>query len=178
MRVVIGTVLLGFALATSGYVVASQPGGGVHKLGQIDRSHAGEPAPAIAVEALDGRKATVAALVAGAHKPVLVNLWATWCVPCRAELPALDMLAKARADKLLVLPVSEDLEGQRAVGKVFAPGKFTALVTWIDQPGDFAVKLGAAGLPVSILYGADGREKWRVNGPLAWTSPPVRAALD
>ncbi len=177
MRVLIGRVLLGVVFATSGIAAASQPAGGAHKLGQIDRSHAGEAAPGIAVEALDGRKATVAALVAGAHKPVLVNLWATWCVPCRAELPALDALAKARAAKLLVLPISEDLEGQRAVGKVFAPGKFS-MVTWIDQPGDFAVKLGAAGLPVSILYGADGREKWRVNGPLKWGSPEVAAALD
>ncbi len=128
MRVLIGRVLLGVALAglgaTSGYAAASQPAGGAHRLGQLDRSHAGEAAPAIAVEALDGRKSTVAALVAGAHRPVLVNLWATWCVPCRAELPALDALARARGDKLLVLPISEDLEGQRAVRKVFAPGKF------------------------------------------------------
>ena len=52
------------------------------------------------------------------------------------------------------------------------------MATWIDQPGDFAVKLGAAGLPVSILYGADGREKWRVNGPLKWGSAEVAATLD
>lgn len=179
MPVVIGRILLGLAvaagtLATSGNAGVSQP----HKLGQIDRGHAGDPAPAIPLEAQDGRKTTVAALVAAAHKPVLVNLWATWCVPCRAELPALDALAKAQAAKLTVLPVSEDLEGWRAVAKVFAPGKFAALTTWVDQPGNYAVKLGVVGLPVSILYGADGREKWRVNGPLKWGSPEVAAALE
>jgi thiol-disulfide isomerase/thioredoxin len=177
LPVVIGRILLSLAvaaatLATSGNAALSQP----HKLGQIDRSHAGEPAPAIGLEAQDGRKTTVAALVAAAHRPVLVNLWATWCVPCRAELPALDALAKARPG-LLVLPVSEDLEGWRGVAKVFVPGKFPSLTTWVDQPGNYAVKLGVAGLPVSILYGADGREKWRVNGPLKWGSPEVAAAL-
>ncbi len=175
----IGRILLGLAvtagmLATSGNAAASQP----HKLGQIDRSHAGEPAPPIALEAQDGRKTTVAAFVAAAHKPVLVNLWATWCVPCRAEMPALDALAKAQAAKLTVLPVSEDLEGWRGVAKFFTAARFPSLTTWVDQPGNYAVKLGVAGLPVSILYGADGREKWRVNGPLKWGSPEVATALE
>ena len=177
MPVVIGRILLGLAvaagsIATSGNAAPSQP----PRLGAIDRGHAGEAAPAIALEAQDGRTTTVAALVAAAHRPVLVNLWATWCVPCRAELPALDALAKARPG-LLVLPVSEDLEGWRGVAKVFAPGRFASLATWVDQPGNYAVKLGVAGLPVSILYGADGRERWRVNGPLKWDSPAVAAAL-
>ena len=183
MPVVIGRVLLGLAvaagmMAVSGNAGASQQGGGAHKLGQIDRSHVGEAAPAIQVEAQDGRKTTVAALVAAAHRPVLVNLWATWCVPCRAELPALDGLARGQAAKLTVLEVSEDLEGWRAVAKVFAPGKFSTLTTWVDQPGNYAVKLGVAGLPVSILYGADGREKWRVNGPLKWDTAEVGTLFD
>ena len=174
----IGRVLLRLAVAAgiaavSGNASASQP----PRLGQVDRRHAGDAAPAIGLEAQDGRKTTVAALVAAAHKPVLVNLWATWCVPCRAELPALDALAKARPG-LLVLPVSEDLEGWRGVAKVFAPGKFPSLATWVDQPGNYAVKLGVAGLPVSILYGADGRERWRVNGPLKWESAEVGRLLD
>ena len=183
MPVVIGRILLGLAfaaglVATSGKAAASQQGGGAHKLGQIDRSHAGEAAPGIALEAQGGAKTTVAALVAATHRPVLVNLWATWCGPCKVEMPALDALAKRDAAKLAVLPVSEDLEGWRAVAKFFTPGRFKSLMTWVDQPGNYAVKLGVAGLPVSILYGADGREKWRVNGPLKWESPEVAAALD
>ncbi len=164
-------------VATSGNTAGPQPGGGAHKLGQIDRSHAGEAAPAIALEAAGGKSTTVAALVAGAHRAVLVNLWATWCVPCRAEMPALDALAKREGAKLLVLPVSEDLEGWRAVGKFFTAARFPSLTTWVDQPGNFAVKLGVAGLPVSIVYGADGREKWRVNGPLKWDTPAVAAQI-
>nr|WP_295659130.1 TlpA disulfide reductase family protein [Polymorphobacter sp.] len=183
LRVVIGTLLLaglasgGLAVATKGNAKSSQPASKSPGLGQIDRSHAGEAAPAIGIEAKGGKTATVAAFVAAAHKPVLVNLWATWCVPCRAEMPALDALAKAQGAKLTVLPISEDLEGWRGVDKFFAPGKFANLTTWLDQPGNYAVKMGATGLPLSILYGADGREKWRVNGPLKWGSPEVAAAL-
>ncbi len=188
LRVVIGTILFsgllvalpggGPALATKGNVAASQPASKSLKLSVIDRSHAGEPAPPIQFEAKGGRVTSVAALLAASKgRPVLVNLWATWCVPCRAEMPALDALAKARAATLTVLPISEDLEGWRAVDKFFAPGKFASLSPYLDQPGDYAVKMGATGLPLSILYGADGREKWRVNGPLKWTSAEVAAAL-
>ncbi len=175
---VIASVLSALALAgplSASKGIAAVPQ--LHKLGQIDRSHAGEAAPAIAVEAAGGKTSTVAALVAAAHRPVLVNLWATWCVPCRVEMPALDALAARDKAKLMVLPISEDLEGWRAVAKYFMPAKFPALTTWVDQPGNFAVKLGATGLPVSILYGADGREKWRVNGPMKWTSPEVAKLL-
>jgi len=174
MRVVIGMVLTGLVLATSGSAAPSQP----PRLGKLDRSHAGEAPPAIPIEAQDGRKSTIAAVVAAAHRPVIVNLWATWCVPCRGELPQLDILAHVRGDKLLIVPVSEDLEGWRAVNKVFAPGHFTGLKTWLDQPGNFGAKIGAAGLPVSIVYGADGREKWRVNGVPNWDSPEVQASIE
>ena len=179
----IGTLLIAALVvteasaATKGIARPSQQAAGPHKLGQIDRSHAGDAVPAVAVEAQNGKTTTVAALVAAARRPVLVNLWATWCVPCRAEMPALDALAKAQGSKLLVLPVSEDLEGWRAVAKVFTAAKYPSLTTWVDQPGNYAVKFGVAGLPVSILYGADGREKWRVNGPLKWASPEVAAQL-
>ena len=176
MRVVIGTLLMaGLAsgaahAATKVKPEASQP----RKLSVIDRSHAGEVAPAIMFEAKGGKPTNVAAFKG---KPVLVNLWATWCVPCRVEMPALDALAKAQGAKLVVLPISEDLEGWRGVNKFFTPGKFSSLTPYLDQPGNYAVRMGATGLPLSILYGADGREKWRVNGPLKWGSPEVVAAL-
>ncbi len=93
-------------------------------------------------------------------------------------MPALDALAARDKARLAVIPVSEDLEGWRAVGKYFTSAKFPALTTYVDQPGNFAVKLGVAGLPVSILYGADGREKWRVNGPMKWESPEVATLLN
>lgn len=173
----IGTLLVSAVLASlavKGNAAAPQPAAPPHKVGQIDRSHASEPAPPIAFETQAGKVTGVAAF---RGKPVLVNLWATWCVPCRVEMPALNDLAKARAGKLVVLPVSEDLEGWRAVAKYFTTARFPSLTPYLDQPGNYAVKLGVGGLPVSILYGADGREKWRVNGPLKWGSAEVAAAF-
>ena len=142
--------------------------------GKIDRSQAGKAGPAAAF--LDRADKPVR-LADFKGTPVLVNLWATWCAPCLAEMPALDRLAAREKGKLVVLPVSQDLEGWRAVDKFFAPGKFTTLKPYLDQPNDWALAVGAKGLPVSILYDAEGRELWRVNGPLEWDKPEAAALL-
>jgi len=144
------------------------------KPGEIDRSNAGKPAPATAFVDKAGKSFRIADFNG---KPVLVNLWATWCAPCLAEMPALDRLAAREGDRLLVLPVSQDLEGWKAVDRFFAPGKFKALTPYLDQPNELALAVGAKGLPVSILYDADGKELWRVNGPLEWDQPQVAKLL-
>lgn len=131
----------------------------------IDRSHAGTPAPAIRFEERGGKTVSLADF---RGRPVLVNLWATWCAPCIAEMPLLDELAGAQADKLVVLPISQDMEGWLAVGKFFSPGKFAHLKPYVDQPGSFAETLKARGLPISILYDAEGKEVWRVAGTPDW----------
>ncbi len=144
----------------------------------IDRSHAGSPAPKVVFEKRGGGKTSLAQVIAGAGgQRVLVNLWATWCAPCIAEMPDLDRLATAQKARLLVLPLSQDMEGWQAVDGFFKPGKFKTLVPMLDQPGSFAEKLKARGLPMSVLYDAQGREVWRVAGTLKWGSPEVMAAL-
>ena len=110
-------------------------------------------------------------------KYVLVNLWATWCAPCIAELPALNTLAIARSDVLVVVPVSQDIEGWKVVDKRFKPGAYTQLEPYLDQKNLLALTFGAKGLPMSILYDAQGREVWRVARPLEWNSREVRALL-
>jgi thiol-disulfide isomerase/thioredoxin len=140
----------------------------------IDRSHAGSPAPKVMFEKKGGGKTSIAAFKG---QRVLVNLWATWCAPCIAEMPDLDRMAAAKAGKLLVLPLSQDMEGWKAVDGFFKPGKFKVLVPMLDQPGSFAEALKARGLPMSVLYDAQGREVWRVAGTLKWGSPEVMAAL-
>ena len=142
--------------------------------GEIDRSQAGKAAPAAAFTDKAGKSFRIADFKG---KPVLVNLWATWCAPCLAEMPAIDRLAAREAGKLVVLPVSQDLEGWRAVDRFFKPGKFKTLTPYLDQPNELAMAVGAKGLPVSILYDAQGRELWRVNGPLEWDQPNVAALL-
>ncbi len=144
-------------------------------LNTIDRRHAGTPAPAVAFEARGGTKTSLADFKG---RRVLVNLWATWCAPCVAEMPALDAAAGAAKDRLVVLPISQDMEGWRTVDKFFAKGKFRTLQPYLDQPGNFAEKLAARGLPMSVLYDEKGREVWRVAGTLKWESPEVAKALE
>ena len=185
MRVVIATLLLTVSLQACGAVTpaadgnadtakAGRPQGSAAATVAVDRSHAGTPAPTFAFEARGG---AVTHMSDFGGKPVLVNLWASWCAPCVAELPALNALAIAKADQLTVLAISQDMEGWKAVDKRFKPDAFSKLTPYLDQPSNYAVAVGAKGLPVSILYGADGREIWRVARPLEWNSPEVRALL-
>lgn len=145
---------------------------GPARTGSIDRSHAGTPAPAVRFETAPGKTASLADY---RGKRVLVNLWATWCAPCLAEMPALDRLAGT--GKVTVLTISQDMEGWPAVNRFFKPGRFKTLKPLLDQPGSFVERLKAAGLPMSVLYDEQGREVWRVAGPMEWTSASVAAQL-
>jgi thiol-disulfide isomerase/thioredoxin len=147
-------------------------------LNTLDRRFAGTPAPDVAMEEAPGKAGTLAnVLAANKGKRVLVNLWATWCAPCLKEMPELDRLAAEEAGTLVVVPLSQDMEGWQAVNGFFAPGKFKSLKPLLDQPGSFGERLKAKGLPMSVLYDADGREVWRVAGVPDWNGAEVRAAL-
>ena len=110
-------------------------------------------------------------------KPVLLNLWATWCVPCIKELPTLDALAATSGDKLVVLAVSEDLEGRRVVVPFFAKRGYRALKPYGDKANALMLGLKEASLPATIFYGADGRELWRVHGGMNWTGAQAKGLL-
>ena len=158
-------------LAVTGKPAASQAARPL--AAKLDRRFAGTPAPAVKFTTRDGASASVADF---RGRPVLVNLWATWCAPCIAELPDLDALAANRRS-LAVLTISQDLGGWRAVDKFWTTRKFDSIVPRLDAQSNYAQAVGAAGLPVSILYDARGREVWRVNGPVKWMSAEVAALL-
>lgn len=154
---------------------ATQTGGAAAALNEIDRAFAGSEAPDVRLELPgEGETSLRAAIAAAGGKRVLVNLWATWCPPCLAEMPALDALAGDAADALIVLPVSQDMEGWQAVDGFFAAGKFKTLTPVLDQPGSLGEALSARGLPMTVLYGPDGKEIWRVSGTPDWASGAVR----
>ena len=121
--------------------------------------------PDLAFTDAEGRPKTMADF---AGRGVLINLWATWCPPCVAEMPALDRYAARTRGQVNVVVVSQDIEGWRAVNKFFRPGRFRTLATYLDQPTDLALAYQATGLPVTVAYNASGRELWRVNGPIEW----------
>ncbi|WP_234028673.1 TlpA family protein disulfide reductase [Pseudoblastomonas halimionae] len=129
----------------------------------VGRASAGELLPPITVRQGDG---TTLALPALAGRPVLINLWATWCAPCVVEMPMLDELAQ---DGLRVVTISQDLTGAEAVAPFFAARDFQAIEPWLDPDMALTDHYDGGNLPMSIYYDAEGREVWRVIGDLDWT---------
>jgi thiol-disulfide isomerase/thioredoxin len=109
---------------------------------------------------------------------LVVNLWATWCAPCVAEMPALQGLAEAVAkDGILVLPLSADFGGAPAVRKFYAAHQITALKIWLDPKGAVGQVWGVRGLPTTLIIDRHGREQGRMEGAVDWTNPATLAAI-
>ena len=133
--------------------------------GRLDRSHAGTAAPTVAFEDPYGRPARIADF---RGRPVLVNLWATWCAPCVVEMPSLDALARREGDSLAVLALSQDFDGRQKVTDFFRRHEFTELEPYLDGGMRFMSALGIDTLPTTILYDSEGREVWRMTGLADW----------
>ena len=109
-------------------------------------------------------------------KPLLVNLWASWCAPCVKELPTIDKLA--RSGKLHVLAVSEDDGPHVSVVAFLKAHGVSTLQSYQDPKMALSGALGPdTVLPTSILFDADGKEVWRYVGDLDWTSPEAAKLL-
>ena len=110
-----------------------------------------------------------------AGKPLLVNLWATWCAPCVKELPTLAELAESRKN-LTVLALSQDMQPQPTVA-AFLDERKIGLEPFQDPEMAMSSELGANILPTTLLYGSDGKEIWRYTGDLDWTSEKAAELL-
>jgi thiol-disulfide isomerase/thioredoxin len=141
--------------------------------GVIDRSHKGSAMPDFTLTDQSGRHTTLASFKG---KPLLVNLWATWCAPCIAELPMLDKLAADKAGKLKVLTVSQDMSNTERVAP-FLAGKAPHLEPWLDPKNDLAFHYDAGTLPTTIYYDASGKEVWRYVGGHDWTGAETATML-
>ena len=138
-------------------------------------AHSGSIAPDVPFTGADGRDV---ALSDFAGRPLLVNIWATWCGPCKVEMPTIDALAEIEAGRMSVIAVSQDLEGRTPVRNFFKAARIENLEPYTDA--DNAL-LGAYGgnimLPTTILYDSAGMEVWRVEGGLEWDDEEVAKLL-
>lgn len=147
--------------------------------GLIDHTFAGSAIPQVTLTDPSGAMIDLGQM-GGANdkRPILLNLWATWCAPCVVEMPLLDDLAGEMADDVQVLTVSEDLQGAKAVTPFFEESKFANLPQWMDPDNNLAFEFGGgAVLPLTVLYSADGEEIWRVIGGYDWGSEEARAMI-
>ena len=138
------------------------------------RPWTGGAAPALELADLDG---TAHRLADYRGKTVLVNFWATWCAPCRAEMPSIERLRRSMDGRpFAVLAVNVGESGR--VARDFAeklPVSFTVL---LDRDGRVTRAWGARVLPASYLVGPDGRIRYSYFGDLDWSSDEVRSRIE
>jgi len=111
-------------------------------------------------------------------KVILVNVWATWCVPCREEMPTLDALqAELGSDRFEVVALSIDRAGSPVVREFYEEVGVTNLKMYVDETMLSFTALRTVGLPTTILIDAQGRELGRLVGPAEWDDPEMVSFL-
>jgi thiol-disulfide isomerase/thioredoxin len=109
---------------------------------------------------------------------VLLNLWATWCLPCRKEMPALDRLQAALgSDKFEVVALSVDRAGLEASRKFLDGAKVANLKLYVDPTAKMTNVLKVIGMPTTILIDAEGREVGRLTGEAEWDSADAKKLI-
>ena len=133
------------------------------------------PAPAITVNSLNGKPLNLSDLKG---KVVLLNFWATWCPPCREEIPSMMKLNSAMAGKpFQMVAVSIDEGGRPAIESFFKTSGFS-LPAYTDPDNRAAKAYGITGVPETFIIDKNGILIKKVVGPMAWDSPDVLSYLD
>jgi len=132
--------------------------------------------PDLGFEGVEGRQLTLGDF---GGRFVLLNLWATWCAPCREEMPALDRLqAVLGSERFEVVALSVDHRGHELARRFLAENGIDHLGFYIDPTARANVTLKAFGLPTTLLISPDGREIGRLVGPAHWDGEDARALIE
>ncbi|MBI1200403.1 MAG: redoxin domain-containing protein [Phenylobacterium sp.] len=111
-------------------------------------------------------------------KVVVMNVWATWCAPCKIEMPTLAKLAaEFKGKPVAVVPISIDTPEAAANARLFI-AQNGPLDFYHDREMKLPFKIGAAGAPTTVIYGRDGLEVARVAGEADWSGPEAKALID
>lgn len=174
-RLLVAAVIALLPLSLGGTLPAGAEG-----LEKFIRAKEPQPAPDVEFTELGGAPARLSDF---RGRVVLVNLWATWCAPCVKEMPSLVKLQETIGTRdFVVLALSSDRGGARVVEPFIAENGLETLAVYLDPKGNATRKLGARGLPTSILLDRQGRELGRMLGSAEWDSAAavdlVRSAID
>ncbi len=111
-------------------------------------------------------------------KVILVNFWATWCAPCRKELPALDALNRDfGGEDFAVVTIAAGRNALPGITRLFDEVGVTSLPIYLDPKLQLSREMGVLGLPVSLLLDREGREIARMSGDAEWNSESARAIV-
>ena len=109
---------------------------------------------------------------------LVVNLWATWCMPCVAEMPSLAVLSgRLAGEGVTVMPLSSDRGGAEAVRAYYAAHKLVGLPVWLDPGGLAAKAWGVRGIPTTLIVDRAGHEVGRLEGGADWGSDAAHARI-
>lgn len=104
----------------------------------------------------------------------VINFWATWCLPCTAEMSSFDRLAQKVKEKAIkILPISTDMQGAKAVEVFYQSHQISALPIFIDQGSKLSQAFGIRGIPTTIILNSKGQEISRIEGEEPWDSSSI-----
>lgn len=132
-----------------------------------------EPKPLPALSFVDGnrQKRTLASFK---EKLVLLNIWATWCGPCREEMPTLDRLQAQLGSKAFeVVALSIDNADITLIEDFYEELNLDSLATYVDPTGSAMAILNVNGIPATLLVSPQGEELGRMLGPTEWDAPEI-----
>jgi len=152
-------------------------------VGQVAAMQAAHPPSSVASLAFNGPDGKPMTLADLKNRTLLVNLWASWCVPCREEMPALDQLQAARGnDEFQVVAINVDTGDASKPEKFLSEVGVKSLARYRDPTmrvfNALKTKGLAFGLPVTMIVDGDGCELAAMNGPADWTSSEARRLID
>jgi peroxiredoxin len=136
----------------------------------------GAPAPSYRAATMAGDTSSLESL---RGRTVLLNVWATWCHPCREELPVLQQLHETHASRgLVIVGVSIDASGSHGAIAEFAANYGVTYPLWHDPDNTVSAVFQGIGVPLSVLIGPDGIIRWKHLGPVRANDAALAAALE
>ncbi len=161
--------------ASSPGTTAARPASG-DKMAAFVHKKSPSALPDITFNDADGNTLTLADFKG---KTILLNLWATWCSPCREEMPALDRLQKELGgEKFEVVALSLDRKGAEASKKFLDETKANNLKLYIDASAKQGTALKIVGMPTTILIDKEGQELGRLAGAAEWDSTDAKKLIE
>jgi thiol-disulfide isomerase/thioredoxin len=166
----LGFAVAAVAIALPALAISIQPVAAQGPTGFVLHDSA-RPVPEIRFENGEGEAMSLADF---RGKVVLLNLWATWCGPCRREMPTLDRLqAELGGPEFEVVALSLDRQGLPTVKAFYEELGLKALPIYVDRSGKAQRALSVLGIPTTLLLNREGDEVGRLLGPAEWDSPEM-----